>query len=102
MGYASQEMVESRKVVKFTADVIDTNGAKVPTEVVRVGLFNIVADGKYLNYSPETKNVTEIPRRQKVKDLLVALQTYLIHQMKRLLWFGPNIRRGSSLISSKT
>ena len=58
-----QEMVESGKVVKFTADVIDTNGAKVPTEVVRVGLFNIVADGKYLNYSPETKNVTEIPRQ---------------------------------------
>ena len=44
-----QEMTESGKVVKFTADVIDTNGAKSPTEVVRVGLFNIVADGKYLN-----------------------------------------------------
>ena len=58
-----QEMTESGKVVKFTADVIDTNGAKSPTEVVRVGLFNIVADGKYLNYSPETKNVTEIPRQ---------------------------------------
>ena len=62
-GMLLQEMVESGKVVKFTADVIDTNGAKVPTEVVRVGLFNIVADGKYLNYSPETKNVTEIPRQ---------------------------------------
>ena len=58
-----QEMTESGKVVKFTADVIDTNGAKSPTEVVRVGLFNIVAAGKYLNYSPETKNVTEIPRQ---------------------------------------
>nr|MCS5548673.1 MotA/TolQ/ExbB proton channel family protein [SAR86 cluster bacterium] len=58
-----REMTESGKVVKFTADVIDTNGSEAATEVARVGLFNIVADGKYLNYSPETGNVTEIPRQ---------------------------------------
>jgi len=58
-----KEMTESGKVVKFTADVIDTNGSKNPIEVVRVGSFNIVADGKYLNYSPETGNLTEIPRQ---------------------------------------
>ena len=56
-----REMTESGKVVKFTTDVIDTNGSKQSTEVVRVGAFNIVADGKYLTYSPETGNVTEIP-----------------------------------------
>ena len=58
-----REMTESGKVVKFTTDVIDTNGSKQSTEVVRVGAFNIVADGKYLTYSPETGNVTEIPRQ---------------------------------------
>jgi len=58
-----KEMTESGKVVKFTTDVIDTNGTKNPIEVVRVGAFNIVADGKYLNYSIETGNVTEIPRQ---------------------------------------
>ena len=58
-----REMTEAGKVVKFTTDVIDTNGSKVAIEVARVGLFNIVADGKYLNYSPETGNVTEIPRQ---------------------------------------
>ena len=58
-----REMTESGKVVKFTTDVIDTNGSKQSTEVVRVGSFNIVADGKYLTYSPETGNVTEIPRQ---------------------------------------
>ena len=58
-----REMGESGKVVKFTTDVIDTNGSKQSTEVVRVGSFNIVADGKYLTYSPETGNVTEIPRQ---------------------------------------
>ncbi|HJL80579.1 MAG: MotA/TolQ/ExbB proton channel family protein [Gammaproteobacteria bacterium] len=58
-----REMTETGKVVKFTTDVIDTNGSKQSTEVVRVGAFNIVADGKYLTYSPETGNVTEIPRQ---------------------------------------
>ena len=58
-----REMTESGKVVKFTTDVIDTNGSKQSTEVVRVGAFNMVADGKYLTYSPETGNVTEIPRQ---------------------------------------
>lgn len=58
-----REMTETGKVVKFSTDVIDTNGSKQLTEVVRVGAFNIVADGKYLTYSPETGNVTEIPRQ---------------------------------------
>ena len=58
-----KEMTESGKVVKFSTDVIDTNGTKNTIEVVRVGAFNIVADGKYLNYSVETGNVTEIPRQ---------------------------------------
>ena len=58
-----REMTETGKVVKFTTEVIDTNGSKQSTEVVRVGAFNIVADGKYLTYSPETGNVTEIPRQ---------------------------------------
>ena len=56
-----REMTESGKVVKFTTDVIDINGSKVVTEVVRVGLFNIVADGKYLNYDSSTDSLNTIP-----------------------------------------
>ena len=58
-----REMTESGKVVKFSTDVIDIQGSKSPTTVVRVGAFNIVADGKYLNYEPTTGNVSEIPRQ---------------------------------------
>ena len=56
-------MTETGKVVKFTTDVIDTQGSKSQTTVVRVGAFNIVTDGKYLNYEPTTGNVSEIPRQ---------------------------------------
>ena len=58
-----REMTESGKVVKFSTDVIDIQGNKSQTTVVRVGAFNIVADGKYLNYEPTTSNVSEIPRQ---------------------------------------
>ena len=58
-----REMTESGKVVKFSTDVIDIQGSKSETTVVRVGSFNIVADGKYLNYEPTTGNVSEIPRQ---------------------------------------
>ena len=58
-----REMTESAKVVKFTTDVISLTGEREPTEVVRVGLFNIVTDGKYLTYIQETGNVTELARQ---------------------------------------
>ncbi|HJP42243.1 MAG TPA: energy transducer TonB, partial [Gammaproteobacteria bacterium] len=58
-----REMTESGKVVKFSTDVIDIEGGKNSTEVVRVGSFNIITNGKYLHYEPETGNVIEIPRQ---------------------------------------
>ncbi len=58
-----REMTESARVVKFSTDVISLAGEREPTEVVRVGLFNIVSDGKYLTYIQETGNVTELARQ---------------------------------------
>ena len=37
-------------------------GSKVGMDVVRVGLFNIIADGKYLDYEASTGNLSELPR----------------------------------------
>ena len=78
-------MTESGRVVKFTTDVIDTNGSKQSTEVVRVGAFNIVADGKYLTYSPETGNVTEIPRQQG-EGIQAVPQMFLKLAMRSFIW----------------
>ena len=47
-----REMTESGKVTKFTTDVVEAGGAKVSKEVVRVGPFALVADGKYLLAKP--------------------------------------------------
>jgi biopolymer transport protein ExbB len=56
-----REMTESGKVVKFTTPVMTVDGKETSMEVARVGLFNIVADGKYLIF--EDGDLAELPRQ---------------------------------------
>ncbi len=58
-----REMTETGKVSKFTTEVSDNEGNTSTEEVVRIGAFNIVTDGKYLQYSAATGNVSELPRQ---------------------------------------
>ena len=58
-----REMTESGKVTKFTTDVVEAGGAKVSKEVVRVGPFALVADGKYLEFNGVTGTVSELIRQ---------------------------------------
>jgi biopolymer transport protein ExbB len=44
------EIAESGKIVRFTAPVETTSGKTEPTEVVRVGVFNAVSDGTFLDW----------------------------------------------------
>jgi len=58
-----REMTQSGKVTKFTTDVVEAGGAKVSKEVVRVGPFALVSDGKYLDYNGLTGTVAELIRQ---------------------------------------
>jgi biopolymer transport protein ExbB len=58
-----REMTEQGKVKRFTADVIVNGGEKQSKEVVRVGAFNLIADGKYLNYNSATGTLSELTRQ---------------------------------------
>jgi biopolymer transport protein ExbB len=46
-----EEIVESGKVVRFNAEVNAASGGAEEREVVRVGAFNLISDGQYLNFS---------------------------------------------------
>lgn len=59
----SREMVESGKVVKFPATVIKADGEQAEQEVVRVGVFNLLSDGAYLDYSSKTGAIAELARQ---------------------------------------
>jgi biopolymer transport protein ExbB len=59
------EIAESGKVVKFTAPVERANGEKADLEVVRVGVFNAVSDGSFLDWDPSKsrENLIELARQ---------------------------------------
>jgi len=58
-----REMTESAKISRFNTTVVTLDGEQVEKEVVRVGSFNLVADGEYVNYDIATGNVLELPRQ---------------------------------------
>ncbi|MBL4774389.1 MAG: MotA/TolQ/ExbB proton channel family protein [Alcanivoracaceae bacterium] len=54
-----REITESGRVVKFNAKV----GVSGEQEVVRIGVFNMVSNGDYLEYKPETGALTILARQ---------------------------------------
>jgi biopolymer transport protein ExbB len=59
------EIAESGKVVKFSAPVERTSGEKQELEVVRVGVFNAVSDGQFLDWDTgkSRDNLIELARQ---------------------------------------
>lgn len=43
--------------------VITTDGQESFEDVIRVGTFNVVADGRYLSHNPETNSLSELQRQ---------------------------------------
>lgn len=58
-----REMTETGRVVRFPGTVILNNGDQVPLDIVRVGAFNLVADGKYIQYDTDDGSLVELPRQ---------------------------------------
>lgn len=58
-----REMTEQGKVTRYSTDVIVAGGEKVNKEVMRVGAFNLISDGKYLTFNPETNTISELTRQ---------------------------------------
>ena len=58
-----REMTASGKVEKFNREVVIASGEKQQAQVTRVGGFNLIANGKYLEYIDETGSVAELVRQ---------------------------------------
>ena len=58
-----REMVASGQVVSFETTVVDVDGESSTCNVTRVGLFNAVCDGKYLEYISATGQYAFLPRQ---------------------------------------
>ena len=58
-----REMTESSKVVTFTTNVVNSVGEENQQEVTRIGSFNVISEGKYLEFVPETQRLVELQRQ---------------------------------------
>ena len=58
-----REMTETGKVSTFTANVVNASGEENQQEVTRIGAFNVVSEGKYLEFVSETSRLVELQRQ---------------------------------------
>lgn len=91
-----REMTESGKVVKFNHAIIDSTGQEKQAEVIRVGAFNLIADGKYLKFDSETGKVAELIR-QPSNRFVNSAQALTDAAPGQLVEFGLDPSRGTLL-----
>lgn len=58
-----REMTESGQVVRFPATIVDADGVAKQADVVRIGGFIAVSDGRYLNYLPSVGQLGVLARQ---------------------------------------
>jgi biopolymer transport protein ExbB len=71
----SREMVEAGRVSRFNSAVLSADGAQREQEVIRIGLFNLLSNGRYLSYNPDNGVLAELARQPRgLSKGAVALQ----------------------------
>jgi biopolymer transport protein ExbB len=58
-----REMAETGRVARFENEVVTPHGEKVLAEVVRIGAFTAVSDGRYLTFNPGVNTLSVLPRQ---------------------------------------
>lgn len=62
-GLMLHEISQSGKVSRFTTEVVRPSGETVEAPVTRVGTFNMVSGGKYLDYVSDSGELVELSRQ---------------------------------------
>ena len=58
-----REMTESGRVASFKTKIVDANGVPTDSEVVRIGSFVAMSEGRYLNYLPSVGSLGVLARQ---------------------------------------
>ncbi len=61
--FMQQEMTESGKVVKYSGTVALPSGESVNRQITRIGAFNAVSEGEYLQYNADLGQLQVLPRQ---------------------------------------
>lgn len=60
-----EETIRAGSVERFKTPVIDPQGNESSAEVVRIGLFGLISDGKFYKYNSEFQKVVALPAQPK-------------------------------------
>jgi biopolymer transport protein ExbB len=94
-----REATEQGKVKRLPDfRVVTAGGEEVFEDIVRVGTFNLVADGRYLQHNPETNSVSELQRQPSQGRFINSTSALLDAQPDgELVRFGVDITSGQLL-----
>ncbi|MFT7299605.1 MAG: biopolymer transport protein ExbB [Porticoccus sp.] len=59
----NHEIIEGGRIVVFPATVVKVGGEQAQQDVVRIGVFNLLSDGVYLEFKPGTGVINELARQ---------------------------------------
>jgi biopolymer transport protein ExbB len=92
-----REATQSGKVLRYDAPVVNIDGQREQREVIRIGAFNVLSDGRYLNYDAERDALVELARQPAGRYLSTA-EAYgdaTVGNALQPVWIDPS--RGSLL-----
>lgn len=67
-----EEMVQSGQIVRFPAKVTDPTGRESQRNVIRVGTFNLVYGGKFLDWESASETLSVLPRQPAARYLAMV------------------------------
>lgn len=93
-----REVAEQGKIVSFETEFATADGERVTQPVVRVGVFNIVYEGGYLQYDSSTGNITELQRQPEQSRYTDSTES-MVESVGQdgTVRFGLDVTRGSIL-----
>jgi len=85
-----EEMTEQGKVVRFEAPVIRPQGKEERRRVVRIGAFNVISGGKYLEWDADVQKLAELPRQPGSRKLAAAASFEKATSGLNPFWLDPS------------
>lgn len=90
------EMTESGKVSKFDSLITRVDGSRVKQNVTRIGVFNLLSEGKYLRYDEAVGEMIELGRQPQDR-FLSLIEDFDQGEAGKLYPLGLDPSRGSIL-----
>jgi biopolymer transport protein ExbB len=91
-----REATELGRVVRMPLEVVDVDGNRSTRDVVRVGAFNLVSEGRYLSYEPATGTVAELVRQPDQRRFINSTSE-VVRAQDGFVPFGVDVTRGQIL-----